>query len=110
MIYINNTTISQTASFPRIADATGSPYALLIRKDGAGRNYTTVPATYQSSDRLVVVMSLTLPAGLADGDWQYILTSNGTTISKGIINLQGIEQTIIQHDEERTYTEYQSEQ
>lgn len=111
MIYINNITQSQNIALPLYTKTGGNVFDLYVKRSTTtAGSYVNIPITYVSQDRLFVNVSVVLPTGMADGEYEYRLRENGQIVGGGILSITGVKYADIQHEQQITYKEYESNQ
>jgi hypothetical protein len=84
MIYLNNTTEAQAVFIPRDTSVTGA-----LRFKARSTVGLDVPVTVAMLDldghRLCYQLAITLPEGIASGEYEYELTAGGIPVSTGVM-------------------------
>lgn len=90
MLYLQNTTEAQALFIPRNIDTPEGDLWLVLRNTLD----LTIPVRVTVLDlgisALYYDVALTLPEGMADGEYQYTLTAGGETLSEGLLYLGAI--------------------
>lgn len=109
MIYLNNVTHLQSIHLPLYSKVQGNQYELSVKRTTmTNGKYITIQTTFQSADRLFVVLGINLPEELADGEYEYRLRNGGKIVGGGIITITGAVYADIQREQNITYREYES--
>ena len=104
MIYIaNNTKTPQTVTIP-VASPLSGAFVFSLRSTVDRRDVLTANGT-AGAKRLTVAVSLTVPAGLSDGEYEYTLSQKGAAVDSGVAVL-GEWQREKQYHENIQYKQY----
>lgn len=106
MIYLNNTTEAQAVFIPRDTEASG-----LLRLKMRSTVGLDIPVSVAAIDldvhRLCYQLGITLPEGIAPGEYEYTLTADGETVSTGVMVVTEGEKKPEQYNNEITYEQYE---
>ena len=105
MIYLNNTTEAQAVFIPRDTEATG-----LLRLKMRSTVGLDIPVSVAALDldvhRLCYQVAVTLPEGVASGEYEYELTADDVTVSTGVMMVTDGPNKPGQYNKPITYEQY----
>ena len=107
MIYLKNISEEQTILVPRNGKmVTGD--VTLVMCNTTDHQEVTLPVREQTTSQIYVKMAVALPAGLADGEYQYNLMDGNILVSQGLLYIGDL-QSPMQNEKIITYKQYESE-
>ena len=108
MIYLNNTTDAQVVYVPRDTEFTGT--LIFNARSTVGLD---IPITATMLDlqvhRLCYTLAVTLPEGIASGEYEYVLTANGQKVSTGVLVVLDSPAQAEQYNQTITYEQYEGQ-
>ncbi len=107
MIYIKNITDAQTLMIPRNGESVTGQMSLSLRNT-TDQGETSLSVIDLNTSGLYFNIAVSLPNGLADGEYQYILKSGEIAVSVGLLYIGGLESPS-QYEKTITYKQYESE-
>lgn len=106
MLYLRNITSSQIVLIPKSGKAVlGNLVFKAVSTIDKSIVFNSAVIDINSSVTYYNI-ALTLPSGLADGEYQYTLSDDGGVLETGLLILAGGENTIIQYNRNVTYKQY----
>jgi len=108
MIYLNNTTDAQAVFIPRDTDITG-PLRLTMRSTVGLEVPVSVAVLDLNVHRLCYHLGITLPEGIASGEYEYTLTSDGLVVSTGVVVVADGLTPAGQYNKTITYEQYEGQ-
>lgn len=107
MIYLKNISDAQILMIPRNGGiVTGE--MILVMRNTTDLQETTLSVTDLNTSGLYFNLAVTLPGGLADGEYQYSLKNGNIQVSCGLLYVGDL-QSPSQHETTITYKQYESE-
>lgn len=107
MIYLKNTTDAQPLFIPRNGEDVAGDMILKMRNT-TDNTEISVSVTDLHTSGLYFNLALTLPSGIAVGEYQYRLLAGELVMSDGIVYI-GEFKNPSQYEETITYKQYESE-
>ena len=107
MIYLKNISDAQILMIPRNGGIVTGEMTLVIRNT-TDLQETTLSVTDLNTSGLYFNLAVTLPGGLADGEYQYSLKNGNIQMSCGLLYVGDL-QSPSQHETTITYKQYESE-
>ena len=107
MIYLNNISDAQILMIPRNGSIVTGEMSLVMRNT-TDQKETTLSVTDLNTSGLYFNLAVSLPGGLADGEYQYSLKNGDIQVSCGILYVGNL-QSPSQHETTITYKQYESE-
>lgn len=107
MIYLNNISDAQILMIPRNGGIVTGEMSLVMRNT-TDLQETTLSVTDLNTSGLYFNLAVTLPGGLADGEYQYSLKNGNIQVSCGLLYVGDL-QSPSQHETTITYKQYESE-
>ena len=107
MIYLKNISDAQILMIPRNGGIVTGEMALVMRNTTDLRE-TTLSVTDLNTSGLYFNLAVSLPGGLADGEYQYSLKNGNIQVSCGLLYVGDL-QSPSQHETTITYKQYESE-
>lgn len=107
MIYLKNISYAQTLMIPRNGEIVTGEMDLVI-KNTCDLQETSLTMMDLNISGLYFRLAVALPGGLANGEYQYSLKSNGVQVSCGLLYIGDL-QSLYQHESTLTYKQYESE-
>lgn len=107
MIYLKNISDAQILMIPRNGEIVTGEMALVMRNT-TDLQETTLSVTDMNTSGLYFNLAVTLPGGLADGEYQYSLKNGNIQVSCGLLYVGDL-QSPSQHETTITYMQYESE-
>ena len=107
MIYLKNISDAQTIMIPRNGGIVTGEMALVMRNT-TDLQETTLSVTDLNTSGLYFNLAVSLPGGLADGEYQYSLKNGNIQVSCGLLYVGDL-QSPSQHETTITYKQYESE-
>lgn len=107
MIYLKNISNAQILMIPRNGGIVTGEMTLVMRNT-TDLQETTLSVTDLNTSRLYFNLAVTLPRGLADGEYQYSLKNGNIQVSCGLLYVGDL-QSPSQHETTITYKQYESE-
>lgn len=107
MIYLKNISDAQVLMIPRNGGIVTGEMTLVIRNT-TDLQETTLSVTDLNTSGLYFNLAVTLPGGLADGEYQYSLKNGNIQVSCGLLYVGDL-QSPSQHETTITYKQYESE-
>ena len=107
MIYLKNISDAQILMIPRNGGIVTGEMALVMRNT-TDLQETTLSVTDLNTSGLYFNLAISLPGGLADGEYQYSLKNGNIQVSCGILYVGDL-QSPSQHETTITYKQYESE-
>lgn len=108
MVYLTNTTAAQDVYFPKTL-ASSDVLSLTLRNTITLEEYALGLHTASPLKRLYYVLSVSLPAGMDEGEYEYTLTSGGRVVGTGVIKIGGGFAQADAYESEINYEQYESE-
>lgn len=108
MVYLTNTTAAQDAYFPKTLSSS-DVLALTLRNTTTLEEYALGLHTASPLTRLYYRLSVSLPAGMDDGEYEYTLTSGGIAVGTGVLKIGGGFAQADAYESEVNYEQYESE-
>lgn len=108
MIYLTNTTNAQPLFIPKNTDATGD-LTLTVRSTVGLDTPVDVEVLDLNTSDLYYRVGVTLPEGIANGEYEYTLEDESTTISTGVLIVGDYTTTRTQKNIPVTYEQYEIE-
>lgn len=110
MVYLNNTTEAQAVFIPRDVEIASGELLTLTAKSTVGLD---TPIDVRLIDlnlhRLYFNLAVTLPDGIAPGEYQYELAAGPRVLSTGLMVIRDNGEAVGQYNKEITYEQYESE-
>ena len=107
MIYLKNISDAQILMLPRNGGIVTGEMTLVMRNT-TDLQETTLSVTDLNTSGLYFNLAVTLPGGLADGEYQYSLKNGNIQVSCGLLYVGDL-QSPSQHETTITYKQYESE-
>lgn len=107
MIYLKNISDAQILMIPRNGEIVTGEMSLVMRNT-TDQQETTLPVTDLNTSGLYFNLAVSLPGGLADGEYQYSLKDGNIQVSCGLLYVGDL-QSPSQHETTITYKQYESE-
>ena len=107
MIYLKNIPDAQILMIPRNGGIMTGEMSLVMRNT-TDLQETTLSVTDLNTSGLYFNLAVTLPGGLADGEYQYSLKNGNIQVSCGLLYVGDL-QSPSQHETTITYKQYESE-
>lgn len=107
MIYLKNISDAQILMIPRNGGIVTGEMTLVMRNT-TDLQEITLSVTDLNTSGLYFNLAVTLPGGLADGEYQYSLKNGNIQVSCGILYVGDL-QSPSQHETTITYKQYESE-
>lgn len=107
MIYLKNISDAQVLMIPRNGGIVTVEMTLVMRNT-TDLQETTLSVTDLNTSGLYFNLAVTLPGGLADGEYQYSLKNGNIQVSCGLLYVGDL-QSPSQHETTITYKQYESE-
>lgn len=107
MIYLKNISDAQILMIPRNGGIVTGEMTLVMRNT-TDLQETTLSVTDLNTSGLYFNLAVTLPGGLADGEYQYSLKNGNIQVSCGLLYVGDL-QSPSQHETTITYKQYESE-
>ena len=107
MIYLKNISDAQILMIPRNGEIVTGEMTLVMRNTTDLRE-TTLSVTDLNTSGLYFNLAVSLPGGLADGEYQYSLKNGNIQVSCGLLYVGDL-QSPSQHETTITYKQYESE-
>lgn len=107
MIYLKNISDAQVLMIPRNGGIVTGEMTLVMRNT-TDLQETTLSVTDLNTSGLYFNLAVTLPGGLADGEYQYSLKNGNIQVSCGLLYVGDL-QSLSQHETTITYKQYESE-
>lgn len=107
MIYLKNISDAQILMIPRNGGIVTGEMTLVMRNT-TDLQETTLSVTDLNTSGLYFNLAISLPGGLADGEYQYSLKNGNIQVSCGILYVGDL-QSPSQHETTITYKQYESE-
>ena len=107
MIYLKNISDAQILMIPRNGGIVTGEMSLVMRNT-TDLQETTLSVTDLNTSGLYFDLAVSLPGGLADGEYQYSLKNGNIQVSCGLLYVGDL-QSPSQHETTITYKQYESE-
>ena len=107
MIYLKNISDAQVLMIPRNGGIVTGEMSLVMRNT-TDLQETTLSVTDLNTSGLYFNLAVSLPGGLADGEYQYSLKNGNIQVSCGLLYVGDL-QSPSQHETTITYKQYESE-
>ena len=107
MIYLKNISDAQILMIPRNGGIVTGEMSLVMRNT-TDQKETTLSVTDLNTSGLYFNLAVSLPGGLADGEYQYSLKDGNIQVSCGLLYVGDL-QSPSQHETTITYKQYESE-
>ena len=107
MIYLKNISDAQILMIPRNGGIVTGEMTLVMRNT-TDLQETTLSVTDLNTSGLYFDLAVSLPGGLADGEYQYSLKDGNIQVSCGLLYVGDL-QSPSQHETTITYKQYESE-
>ena len=107
MIYLKNISDAQILMIPRNGGIVTGEMSLVMRNT-TDLQETTLSVTDLNTSGLYFNLAVSLPGGLADGEYQYSLKDGNIQLSCGLLYVGDL-QSPSQHETTITYKQYESE-
>ena len=107
MIYLKNITEAQTIMIPRNGESVSGQMSLVLTNTTDHQSHTLSVADGGASG-LYAEVAVTLPEGLAVGEYHYQLMSGNEAVSTGLVFIGDL-RSPSQYEETITYKQYESE-
>ena len=107
MIYLKNISDAQILMIPRNGGIVTGEMSLVMRNT-TDQQETTLSMTDLNTSGLYFNLAVSLPGGLADGEYQYSLKDGNIQVSCGLLYVGDL-QSPSQHETTITYKQYESE-
>ena len=107
MIYLKNISDAQILMIPRNGGIVTREMSLVMRNT-TDLQETTLSVTDLNTSGLYFNLAVSLPGGLADGEYQYSLKNGNIQVSCGLLYVGDL-QSPSQHETTITYKQYESE-
>ena len=107
MIYLKNISDAQILMIPRNGGIVTGEMTLMMRNT-TDLQETTLSVTDLNTSGLYFNLAVSLPGGLADGEYQYSLKNGNIQVSCGLLYVGDL-QSPSQHETTITYKQYESE-
>ena len=107
MIYLKNISDAQILMIPRNGEIVTGEMTLMMRNT-TDLQETTLSVTDLNTSGLYFNLAVSLPGGLADGEYQYSLKNGNIQVSCGLLYVGDL-QSPSQHETTITYKQYESE-
>jgi len=109
MIYLNNTTDAQVVYVPRDTEL---PVGATVRFTAKSTVDLDTPVTALVIDmelhRVYYNVALTLPEGVAPGEYQYELTAGDEVVSTGLLIIRDARTPATEYNKQTEYEQYES--
>lgn len=106
MIYIANMTDAQVLLVPRNGEPVSGGLRLRLRNT-VDHQEVDVPVTDLQTSDIYANVSVELPEGLASGEYEYRLSAEDVTVSRGLLIVGGYAANLRQHEETIKYKQYE---
>ena len=107
MIYLKNISDAQILMIPRNGGIVTGEMSLVMRNT-TDLQETTLSVTDLNTSGLYFNLAVSLPGGLADGEYQYSLKNGNIQVCCGLLYVGDL-QSPSQHETTITYKQYESE-
>ena len=107
MIYLKNISDAQILMIPRNGGIVTGEMSLVMRNT-TDLQETSLSVTDLNTSGLYFDLAVSLPGGLADGEYQYSLKNGNIQVSCGLLYVGDL-QSPSQHETTITYKQYESE-
>lgn len=107
MIYLKNISDAQILMIPRNGGIVTGEMSLVMRNT-TDQQETTLSVTDLNTSGLYFNLAVSLPGGLADGEYQYSLKDGNIQVSCGLLYVGDLK-SLSQHETTITYKQYESE-
>ena len=107
MIYLKNISDAQILMIPRNGGIVTGEMTLVMRNT-TDLQETTLSVTDLNTSGLYFNLAVSLPGGLADGEYQYTLKDGNILVSQGLLYVGDL-QSPMQNEKIITYKQYESE-
>lgn len=107
MIYLTNISDAQILMIPKNGGIVTGEMSLVLRNT-TDQQETTLSVTDLNTSGLYFNLAVTLPEGLADGEYQYTLKDGNIQVSCGLLYIGDL-QSPSQYERTITYQQYESE-
>ena len=107
MIYLKNISDAQILMIPRNGGIVTGEMTLVMRNT-TDLQETTLSVIDLNTSGLYFNLAVTIPGGLADGEYQYSLKNGNIQVSCGLLYVGDL-QSPSQHETTITYKQYESE-
>lgn len=107
MIYLKNISDAQILMIPRNGGIVTGEMTLVMRNT-TDLQETTLSVTDLNTSGIYFNLAVTIPGGLADGEYQYSLKNGNIQVSCGLLYVGDL-QSPSQHETTITYKQYESE-
>src|SRR5574344_463426 len=107
MIYLKNISDAQILMIPRNGEIVTGEMTLVMRNT-TDLQETTLSVTDLNTSGLYFNLAISLPGGLADGEYQYSRKNGNIQVSCGLLYVGDL-QSPSQHETTITYKQYESE-
>lgn len=107
MIYLMNISDAQILMIPKNGGIVTGEMSLVMRNT-TDQQETTLSVTDLNTSGLYFNLSVALPEGLADGEYQYTLKDGNIQVSCGLLYIGDL-QSPSQYERTITYQQYESE-
>lgn len=107
MIYLTNISDAQILMIPRNGGIVTGEMSLVLRNT-TDQQETTLSVTDLNTSGLYFNLAVTLPEGIADGEYQYTLKNGNIQVSCGLLYIGDL-QSASQYERTITYQQYESE-
>lgn len=107
MIYLTNISDAQILMIPKNGRIVTGEMSLVLRNT-TDQQETTLSVTDMNTSGLYFHLAVTLPEGIADGEYQYTLKNGNIQVSCGLLYIGDL-QSPSQYERTITYQQYESE-
>ena len=108
MVYLSNTTSAQGAYFPKTLAGSGV-LSLVLRNTITLEEYDLGLHTDSGESDLYFHLSVTLPADMDNGEYEYTLTIGGNVMGTGVMKIGYEPEDADAYESEVNYEQYESE-
>lgn len=107
MIYLTNISDAQILMIPKNGGIVTGEMSLVLRNT-TDQQETILSVTDLNTSGLYFTLSVALPEGIADGEYQYTLKNGNIQVSCGLLYIGDL-QSASQYERTITYQQYESE-
>ena len=108
MIYLQNTTESQVLFVPRNGAGASGELTLKAR-NAIDQDFIIDRVLDIKTSDIYFNLSIALPAGCPDGEYEYALMDDGIVLSTGILILESAESRRTEYNKDIEYEQYKAE-
>lgn len=108
MLYLQNTTESQVLFVPKNEYLHTNTLTFVATSTIDLDTKINVQVTLAHTSNLYAIFLITLPSGVPDGEYEYVLQDHGFELSKGLLMVTGEGRIISQYNKSITYEQYET--